>query len=1040
MKKFKKTFIILTLFFATSTLITCDAQDLMRWIQQPSISPNGKWIAFSYQGNLWKVSSKGGQAIQLTDEGYYSGYPIWSKDGSKIGYAADQYGNFDIFVIDADGKNKKRLTFDSRREIPSEFSADNLLIYFTSNRHDVPESVRYPADNQFLKLYSTPVNGGRSRLVNAVGVARAKINAQGTKIIYQDAKGVENPLRKHQIGSATPDVMLLDFKSGLSSRLSTFAGLDMDPIWGENDSFYYLSERDGTLNVFENKISDTTKLRQLTFFDDYPVRDLSRSNNGRICFINNGDIFTLIPGASPKKLNIFSKIDKRCADSTMKLPVNGKITELTVSRDGKQLAFVSRGDIFVCSIDGKSIVQLTATPYAERFLNFSPCGKSILYSAEHRDSWDVEEVTITGSAKNFFYENPTVVVRPVISSEKDEFQGTYSPDGSKIAYIENRDILKCIWRSSGQTKTLIPKGINYSSEDGDQFFSWSPDSRYLLAETSEGSVGHEKEITLIDVNGIISNRNITNSGFKDNWPQWSGSGDLIYWVSDRLGFRNFTLASSSDVFAYRINPNSIDKTVGNGIKTRLTLSSSNILSCKLSADQKKLYYLSDEETGTELWMIDLPSKRPQLIKKLDIRNPRMEISENSKYAYLLAGGIVQRINLDNGHLTVLNIELLGKFDLIAERVYILKHIYRLIMTRFADPKTVPSRIDLDYKNYSQFVPNIRNDYDFSTLLNEFLGELNTSHTGISYSPVFVKADQTAALGLLYDEAHYGDGLFVKKILSGGPFDNTHSRMALNAVITAINGIAVRGDRDWSEALNQRIGIPTDITFCDLLTGSTFTESIIPVSQEVESRLLYNQWVHDMEFLTDSLSKGRIGYVHIPTMNEEGFRILYDKALGKFRNAEALVVDTRYNRGGSLHDEVTTFLNGKVYLTEHRQGQLTKEGEPYRKWTKNSAMIVNEANYSDAFLTPYTYKLMGLGKLVGTTVPGTGTGSIYETLINERLHLRLANALTYFVGNSRSNESIQLEPDIEIHNEYPNLRKGIDQQLECTILELLQTIH
>jgi C-terminal processing protease CtpA/Prc len=195
----------------------------------------------------------------------------------------------------------------------------------------------------------------------------------------------------------------------------------------------------------------------------------------------------------------------------------------------------------------------------------------------------------------------------------------------------------------------------------------------------------------------------------------------------------------------------------------------------------------------------------------------------------------------------------------------------------------------------------------------------------------------------------------------------------------------------------------------------------------------------MEHLTDSLSSGTIGYVHVRTMNDEGFRPVYEKTLGKYKDAAALILDTRYNRGGSLHEQLDDFLSGKLYLTERRQGRITNGGEPISRWNKPSCILMNEGNYSDAYLTPYTYQRMGIGKLIGMPVPGTGTASWYETQINKQLSVQIGVGATYGAGENHPTENYQVYPDIPVNDHYSSILKGKDEQLETAIKAMLNTV-
>lgn len=1011
-----------------------------QWLNYAAISPDGRWIAFGYQGNLWKVPAQGGAAIQLNNHTFYSGYPVWSHDSKHIAFAANQYGNFDVFLMKAEGGEARRLTHHSSSDIPSDFSADNSKVLFGSVRQGLQTSLRFPAGHSYTSLYEVSVKGGRNILISTSGMTQVRLHKNGDQLLFQDQKGRENPDRKYDTSSVTRDIWTYHLKKGTYKKISSYKGHDLQPVWGDRNEVYYLSERNGSLNVFKGDVQDSSRLQQLTYFKDNPVRNLSRSENGTLAFTYNGSIYTISKGSTPKIVAVdYPKPKQKLA--FVDKEVKAAITDMAVSADGKQIAFISRGELFVSSADGKITTQLISSPGQERMPNFSPDGRKLLYSVENGNSWDIEQLSISDAAKHYFYEKPEIRKEAILASEQDEFQGVYSPDGTHIAYVENRDVIKSYNLGSKKTALLLPEGLNYSGSDGDQYFVWSPDSQSLLVHSKQGATGYDQEVLLLKNDGTGKFTNLTKSGFKDDYPQWSKNGRVIYWISDKEAYRNFTEDSFKDIYAIDLDKNPGLTKEGASEQKRLTDFSTDINGGVVAANADKLYYFSKTEGNYDLFELDLKTLKRKLTAKLDLSNPVMKIANDGLSVFILDQGNIIHVRPDEGTVNRLDLNVSFRVDLAAERVYIFEHIYHLVRKRFMYPDLIASAIEKNYENYRQFIPNLGNDLDFANIINEFLGELNTSHTGVRYRSPMKDADETAALGLFFNESSREKGLQVKEVIAGGPFDVHGSQMRAEMIIDKIGGQIVKSDLDWTSLLNRQTGKKLTISFHDPREGKAYEETVVPVSAFDETEyLLYNRWVRRLERLTDSLSGGRIGYVHVRVMNDGGMRTLYDKALGQYRNAESLIVDTRGNRGGSLHDELTTFLSGKVYLTENRQGRVTPAGEPFKKWTKPTAMIIAEDNYSDAFLSPYTYKLLGIGKLIGMPVPGSGTASQVERQINQNLGIQFATAATYFVGLPHANENFQLEPDIKVRNEYDQLLKyGNDQQLKAAVEELLRSL-
>ena len=204
----------------------------------------------------------------------------------------------------------------------------------------------------------------------------------------------------------------------------------------------------------------------------------------------------------------------------------------------------------------------------------------------------------------------------------------------------------------------------------------------------------------------------------------------------------------------------------------------------------------------------------------------------------------------------------------------------------------------------------------------------------------------------------------------------------------------------------------------------------------ESTLLYCRWVRQREEMVERLSGGRIGYVHVKGMNSPSFREVYSKALGKYRACDALIVDTRHNTGGWLHDDLVTFLGGKAYVNWCPRGQYIST-EPYSKWTKPSCVLVCEDCYSDASGFPFAYRALSIGKLIGKPVPGTMTAVWWENQINPALVFGIPQVGGWIESEQRYLENRQIEPDIDVDNSPEALLRGDDPQLVSAVSEMLK---
>jgi len=375
-----------------------------------------------------------------------------------------------------------------------------------------------------------------------------------------------------------------------------------------------------------------------------------------------------------------------------------------------------------------------------------------------------------------------------------------------------------------------------------------------------------------------------------------------------------------------------------------------------------------------------------------------------------------------------------RLDRAAERAEMFEHVWR--QTREKLYMADMNGVDWAYYRqvYAKFLPHVGSNYDFAELLSEMLGELDVSHTGSGYGPRNPNADATAALGAFFDETYLGAGVKLAEVIENGPLAVAKSAVKAGMVIEAIDGSVIAAGAEFDSLLNGKAGKRIELALFDPASGKRFVQIVKPVGGGEHNELLYKRWVKMQRDQVDKLSKGRLGYVHVRGMNDDSYRDVFSEVLGRHSGKEGLVVDTRFNGGGNLHDELSSFLSGKRYLEFMPRGQ-SLGFEPTGRWTKPSVVLISEANYSDAHLFPWTYKHLGIGRLVGMPVAGTGTAVWWETLQDPTLYFGIPEVgFRDFKGNWM--EKALVEPDIRVANDPALLAAGRDQQTEAAVKALL----
>ncbi|MFK7812516.1 MAG: S41 family peptidase [Maribacter sp.] len=1056
-----------------------------QWVRYPSISPDGSNIAFTYKGDLYRVSSSGGDATQLTFHDAHDYRAVWSKDGKTLAFASDRYGNFDIFTMDALGGPATRLTFHSADEKPYSFSNDNSAIVFGAVRQDDVLHRQYPISRQ-PELYSVPVKAGRVKQLLTVPAEDIQMNVEGTQMVYHDMKGYEDEFRKHHTSAITRDLWSYSVSSGAHTKLTSFNGEDRNPVYSKDgSSLFYLSEEGGTFNVHKLSLENPSNSLQITKFKTHPIRSLS-AGNGILSFSYDGELYTLAEGGEPKKVKI--NIRTQAGSNADKyVSVNGGVREMDISPDGKEIAFISRGEVFVTSVDGSLTKRLTNTPEQERFVKFTHDGKAVSYSSERNGKWDIYQTKKLRKEEPYFFASTLLEEDTLISNAKDNYLPEFSPDGKSVAFIEGRRTLKVMNLKTKQTVTLLTPEELFHFSDGDKYFKWSPDSKWLLVDW--GQTLSNSEVLLLSVDGK-KRTNLTESGYYDMAPKWVNEGKQMLWFSNRNGLKSYATSGSSEYDVYGmfftkdawdkhnltkeeydlmkqieegdkkdkdekkdddsdkkekkkkgdekekvIKPLTFDWEDLDIRKSRLTIHSSKLSDAVLSKDGEKLYYLARFEKDLNLWETELRTKETKMVISLGAKSGSLQWDKKQENLFLLSDGKIAKVDLKATKTEPVKIKSEMELDADAERKYMFDHIWLRTNAIFYHSNFHGIDWSAMRKEYEKYLPHIGNSMEFAEMTSELLGELNVSHAGGRYNSSIDNGDATASLGVFMDYSHQGDGIKIAEVIKGGPLDKGDFKLKSGMIIEKIDGETISMERDISSYLNRKAG---NFVLLEIVgeKGGRKQITVKPISLREESRLLYRRWVKRNEKEVKEKSNGALGYVHIPGMSDEPYRTIYDQMMGKFIDKKAVIVDTRFNGGGDLVADLAMFFTGEAFLSYETEKKVVG-GEPTSRWTKPTLAIFNESMYSDGSCFASGYRDLKIGKTVGMPVPGTCSFAGWERLPNGGVWgvvpVSAKNKAGEWMENNETN------PEIRVKNDPGVINTGRDEQLERSIEELLKEV-
>ncbi|MBR5726956.1 MAG: PD40 domain-containing protein, partial [Muribaculaceae bacterium] len=689
----------LALMAAVLMTIVVTAQTNPLWMRFCAISPDGETIAFSYKGDLFTVPSQGGEAHQLTSNAEYDAYPVWSPDGQSIAFASAREGSLDVYLIGSHGGTPKRLTTDSGNETPLCF-LDNKTVLFEATNMPTAKSILF-ADRSFPQVYQVSTDGGRAHLFSELPMQDLSINAKGD-ILYHDIKGYEDPYRKHHTSPITRDIWLK--QDGKFTKLTTFDGEDRTPRWAaDGNAYYYLSEQDGTFNVYKNSIGG--QARQLTHHKGNPVRFLTVAKNGTLCYGYNGEIYTLHEGSEPQRVNITVNADRSEKELIRQIKRDGA-TSISVSPSGKEVAFVMHGDVYVTSVEYNTTKQITDSPEQERTIDFSPDGRSIVYDSERNGMWSIYQTSIKNKDEKLFTYATDLVEERLTNTGHTSIQPQYSPDGKSVAFLEDRATLRAVDVKSKAVRTLMDGKYIYSYSDGDVWFEWSPDSRWLLSSYIGQGGWNSQDIALVNASGNGEIHNLTESGYNEGNGKWVLGGKAMIFTSDRAGYRSHgSWGTEDDIYIMFFDQDAYErfmmtkeekvlrdeaekekkkeqekvKTAANDKKpkkkdnkkkgteadkpavpalvfdldncrdriSRLTVNSSRLGDAVLSNGGDTLYYQAAFEGDMDLWKHDLRENKTEIVLK-GVGRGFMEGDKDMKNLFVCTGKGIKKIDLAKG--------------------------------------------------------------------------------------------------------------------------------------------------------------------------------------------------------------------------------------------------------------------------------------------------------------------------------------------------------------------------------------------------------
>jgi C-terminal processing protease CtpA/Prc len=1059
----------IALLFATCFLFTAFSQSTDVLIRYPALSPTGSVISFSFQGDIWTVPASGGKATRLTVHEAYESTPVFSPDGKSIAFSGARYGNNDIFVMPVDGGAPRRLTYHSNADnISSWSSTGNILFSASREFHQIERP---------LEVYSVSATGGtESRILDAVGFDPIQ-SPDGRFLAF--TRGDINPIfREDYRGPSNRDIWLYDSKNKTFTKITSFDANDILPRWGDNRTLYFLSTNPGRNNLYKLKLDENGKPtgapEQLTDYKDHSIRYFSISSDGKSIVLERGkDIYLMnTDSKAVQKVTIQIGADVRF-DPIVNKTTTSDAGEYEVSPNGKLMVIGVRGEVYVKEINKDKNSTTNLSDHAYRDMDASWLSDSIALFTSDREDNNFDIYMVKSAEKATLFKALKHQVVRITKTDEDESSVSVSPDGKKLAYVRGRGTLIVSDISAdgklSNEKTLLD---GWASPGG---IRWSPDSKWLAYSLEDLYFNEEVFIHAADNSGKPVN--VSMHPRNDSQPMWSADGSKLGFISARNNQSNdvwfawlkkedwekstqdWDESSSdektdkpSDKKDEKVKPVKIDLENIYERLVQVTNFPGDESNLAISKDGETFFYtgVSSTAKGRDLYSIKWNGKDLKEHTKGGSNPSGVSVDREGKYLYYLkSGGSINRLDIKGDKSESLPYLVKQHIDYAAERNQIFEEAWRTLRDGFYDPQFHGKDWNALRTKYKELCVMASTNEDFRDMFNYLLGELNSSHMALTTpQQAETQKDATGMLGA--ELMPVKEGMKVIRVIPNSPVDKVTSKLVVNDIITAIDGDTYSDTNNFYNALNTKVNERVLLTVRG--AEGKAREVVVRPTNSIR-QLLYQEWVKERKKLVDKFSNGRLGYIHIQAMNMSSFEVFERELQAAGHGKDGLIVDVRYNGGGSTTDYLMTILNYKQHAYTIPRGaseNLERDKLKFREyypvgerlvfsaWMKPSIALCNEGSYSNAEIFSHAYKTLGIGKLVGVPTNGSVISTGGRPLLDGSF-VRLPFRGWYTKATDKNQELGPAVPDLIVYNSPDWIAKGTDDQLKAAVEELLKQL-
>lgn len=1010
--------------------------------RQPSLSADGKQLAFLYRGDIWSVTASGGKAVQLTTHVEMDSYPLFSPDGNWIAFASKRSGNYDLFLVPASGGTVRQLTWNSGAELPTGWSPDSKRVIFSAQRNPPNQG-----------LYSVDISTHRTELLceDFASLRYGVISKDATTLAY--ARHGMPWYRPRYHGAAASQLWTLETATGKRRALTTNSFQHLWPQFlpdGKSLVAVTVGERTRSathLNEPAIKLDDNPartpnlwaidlagRSKQITTFTGDGVRcPTVAAKSGDIAFEYDTDIWFLKSGEkTPKKLQILADSDSKQNQIRSETHQTG-VTESEPSPDGKLMAFGIKGDIWTIpntkpkgDRSAEIARRLTQWVGDDSDFTWGPDSKKLYFVSDRENNSRLYEMDLAN-----------LQVRPLWARNEEMSFLKMSPDGKQASFwvAGKEGGLYLVNVADGTSRRLVNlPGINARGVGGSEY-NWSPDQKWIAYVRR--SSGRGFNIWIVPTAGGEP-VNVTRLNAAHSQPVWSPDGKWLLFQSNRDGEGIYSLPLKKEGARIAVS-DAKHETPASPVKVEIDFEDIHVRIRKVTS-QSAQSDLSVTSAGLihfiaegDVWSLSFDGRE---VKRLTTGGGKvaLRLLPNGQQGSIVQSGEMHQINLSSGGLTKVTFTAERQEDTQATRRAAFTQFWREYHHRFYDGNFHGRDWNAIRTRYEKRLPSVENKEEFATLLQMMVGELDTSHSEVSSTDDSPRAS-TPHLGFTFDHTYAGPGLKVQDIPLNSPLSFEKTILKPGEFILGINGQNVTAGEKLFEWLNDQKDRDLEILVStNSKSAGTRVIRYKPISLGAFEDLHYRQRTQQSRKRVETESGGKVGYLHIPAMSL-GNQVQFEKEAYEYiQGKDAIIFDVRFNRGGNISDNLIDMLERKqhgIYRTRDEEA----EPAPDRPWSKPVIVLMNEHSYSNGEMFPYAMRQRGLARIVGMPTPGYVIWTGNFQLI-DGTSARLPGRGVYRMDNTNM-EADGEKPDVQIPFSPDDWFSGKDPQLDKAIEMLIK---